>query len=143
LSIKKILKNWLFKDELDQLHKSEEYIKLLKNDYDWLKSVTASSVAMFNNAQSDMNHSTEIANQCRKTMNAICDVGIDIGFKDDYHNWAVICIHGKTEFVKFVPLIQKDVRYVADFLKQFEYSKRRIDSPLGYREMIEDYIIKM
>jgi len=143
MSFKTRIKNWLFKDELHRLSELEKENKDIKSEYDWLKSITANSVDMFNQAKADMNKSTGIAEQCRKTMNAICDVGVDIGFRDEYHNWAVVCIHGKTEFVKFIPLTQKDIRYVADFLKQFEYSKRRIDSPLGYRNMIEDYILKM
>lgn len=133
----------MFKDDLEILHSLSKNIAQLESDYNWLRSVAENSVDMFNSAKRDMNRSTEIAEQCRKTMNSICDVGIDIGFRDDYHNWAVVCIHGKTEFVKFVPLTQKDIMSVADFLKQFEYSKRRVDSPFGYKDIIEDYIIKL
>ncbi|WP_236354801.1 hypothetical protein [Konateibacter massiliensis] len=83
----------------------------------------------------------EIVSDCQKMMNEICDVGVDVDFRDNYHSWAVVCIHGKMDFMKFVPLNHSDVREVARFLKQFEYSKRVVDSPFSYG-MIEDLIAR-
>lgn len=143
MKIKNMIKKWLFKDELEVLHKIQNDYEKLKNDYTFITDTTFNSVNMFNEAKIEMKNTTKIVEECRKTMNAICDVGVDVGFHDNYHNWAVVCIHGKREFVKFVPLTQKDIMYVASFLKQFEYSKRRIDSPFGYTEMIEDCILKI
>lgn len=74
-------------------------------------------------------------------MNDICDVGVDVA-RDEYHSWAVVCIHGKMDFMKFVPLNHSDIREVAQFLKRFEYSKRVVDSPFAYHGMIEDLIAR-
>ena len=59
---------------------------------------------------------------------------------DREHNWAVICVEGKVNIVKFVDLNRNDSRYVLDFLKQFEAGKHCIDTPrkeLFYNEMFK------
>jgi len=75
-------------------------------------------------------------------MNSVCDIGTDIGFYSNDHSWAVICIHGKIDYVKFVPMKQSDIREISRFLKRFEWSNRVTDSPFGFKEMIENRIIK-
>jgi hypothetical protein len=82
-----------------------------------------------------------LLSDCHKFMNSICDVGVDMGFRDVDHSWAVICIHGNKDYMKFVDMSQADIRTIASFLKQFQYSNRVTDSPLA-KGMIEDMIIK-
>jgi hypothetical protein len=76
-------------------------------------------------------------------MNSICDVGTDIGLYSDDHSWAVICIHGKVDYVRFIDMRREDVMTITKFLKNFEYSNRVTDSPLNYKVMLEDMIIKL
>ena len=71
--------------------------------------------------------------------NEITDVAVDVGFTNKEHSWAVVCIAGKPEYVKFIPLSGADARTVIDFLKHLHYSKRIVDSPLGFRHMLDDY----
>ena len=78
-----------------------------------------------------------LADECRKTMNKICEVGTDIGFHSKEHSWAVICINGNKEYVKFMPLTGQDAREVMKFLKLFQYSQHTIDSPLAFRDMVK------
>ena len=68
--------------------------------------------------------------------------GVDVGFHSDDHSWAVICIAGRPEYVKFLPLKHKDTMEIVRFLKQFQYSNKVIDSPFGFKEMVENYILK-
>lgn len=63
-------------------------------------------------------------------MNSMIDVGTDIGFYSDDHSWAVVCIKGHPEYVKFIPLSHRDAHEVLEFLKHFKYSDRVIDSLL-------------
>ena len=142
MKIKNKIRDWLFKDELEIIKSIRNETKTLYDNYEYIKPIVENSLKIFNEAKNEMNKSAKISDECRKTMNEICDIGVDIGFKDEYHNWAVICIHGRTEFVKFIQLGQNDIYSVAKFLKQFEYSKHRIDSPLGYKEMLDDLILK-
>ena len=44
--------------------------------------------------------------------------------------------------MKFIPLSHKDARDVLDFLKHFKYSYRVVDSPFGFRDMIDHCIIE-
>jgi len=55
-------------------------------------------------------------------------VGADV---DTYTNesWAVICIHGKPNYVKFVDLRGRDMREFQRFITQFERNSLTIDSP--------------
>lgn len=135
MKLKDKLKNWLFKEELND-------IKETKEKYDeLLKSVERAHVTT-NKAREMHDKSHALLEDCRKLMNSICDVGTDIGFKSDDHSWAVICVHGKKDFVKFVDMHQSDVRTIVSFLKNFEYSNRVTDSPLGFQRWIDDEIIR-
>lgn len=80
--------------------------------------------------------------ECRRLLTQFVDMGVDVGFHSDDHSWAVICIAGKPEYVKFMPLAHKDAKCVLDFLKQFQYSRQVIDSPFAFREMVRDRIFK-
>jgi hypothetical protein len=135
MKLKDKIKNWLFKEELDD-------IKETKEKYDELLRSVERAQATTHKAQEMHDKSHALLEDCRKLMNSICDVGTDIGFKNSDHSWAVICIHGKMDYVKFVDMNQRDIRSIADFLKNFEYSNRVIDSPLYYRKAFEDLILK-
>lgn len=141
MKLKERIKKWLYKDELEQMKLK---ISSLESEYDWLKNVTTNSVTMFNNAKRDCNDATETCKILQRTINDVCDVGVDVALYESYHNWAVVCIHGKTDFVKFIPMQQKDVRTIQQFLKQFEYTgnRMRIDSPLGYKDIIAPWLGK-
>lgn len=138
IKIKDKLKKWLFSEELNELQTEIDHVK---KEYDWLKDVTSNSMNLLNAARSDCNLATEEIKRCKEMMNQICDVGLDVA-RDEYHSWAVVCIHGKMDFVKFVPLNHSDIREVEQFLKRFEYSNRVIDSPFACHGMIKDLIAR-
>ena len=156
MNLKEKLKNWLFKEELNDIKKMqcklyaiEEAFKAtqyqcidIKGTYDeCLRRINQAHKTL--NEEIDMHHkSYTLLEDCRKFMNSICDIGTDIGFKNDDHSWAVICIHGKTDYVKFVDMSHRDVMEISSFLKRFEYSNRTTDSPL-YKNIIEDMIVKL
>ena len=134
-TIKQKIKNWLLSDELGDIQK-------LKGQYEHIIEMYKHSEARLVEAHKEHMKSRDIIVDCHKYMNSICDVGTDIGFYSDDHSWAVICIHGKVDYVKFVDMSHKDVMSIAKFLKNFEYSNRVTDSPLNYKAMLEDTIIK-
>lgn len=74
----------------------------------------------------------------------ITDVGVDIGYKDSEHSWAVVCIKGKVEYVKFIPLSHENSLEVLKFLKQLVPNKdnRIIDSPLRYEDIVDNYMLR-
>ena len=140
MKLKDKLRHWLFKEELEDIAKIKE---LIETQY-------AESLQQLNHGCMKLREATDMHDKsyallqdCRKWMNSICDVGTDLGFKSSDHSWAVICIHGKMDYVKFVNMSQRDLRSVIDFLKNFEYSNRVTDSPLYHKQMIEDMIVEL
>jgi hypothetical protein len=132
MKLKEKLKNWLFKEELND-------IKETKEKYDELLKAVDKAYRMLGEAREMHDKSHALLTDCHKFMNSICDVGTDVGFRTSDHSWAVICIHGKKDYVKFVDMDQSDIRTIASFLKTFEYSNKVTDSPL-HRGYIEDMI---
>jgi hypothetical protein len=134
-TIKEKIKNWLFADELKDIQE-------LKNQYEHIIKIYDHSEALLTEAHKEHMKSRDIIVDCHKYMNSICDVGTDIGLYND-HSWAVICIHGKIDYVRFIDMRREDVMTITKFLKNFEYSNRVTDSPLNYKVMLEDMIIKL
>ena len=75
--------------------------------------------------------------QLQRLITPLLDIGTDIGFRED-HSWAVVCIKGKPEYVKFMPLDSGETREVINFLKRYERSNHIIDSPLAFRNIIKN-----
>ena len=135
MKLKEKIKNWLFKEEIKELTE-------LKKNYDKYMSSFEKAKALADEARDMHRKSYDLTSDCRKFMNSICDVGTDVGFKSSDHSWAVICVHGKMDYVKFVDMNHRDVMEIASFLKKFEYSNRVTDSPL-YKIHIEDMIKRL
>ena len=127
MKLKDKIKNWLCAEEIDRINRLE---KEIHNATDKMRL----SSVLLDEAEKEVK-------ACRKLITEICDVGVDVGFHDD-HSWAVVCVAGKPEYVKFIPLNSGDTREVIKFLKQFEYSKRIVDSPLAFRSILDDRIVK-
>lgn len=118
--IRNKLRTWLFETELKDLQKSTIQMEIARNQY---------------------SDAYRLVNDCHQLMNSIIDVGTDIHLYDD-HSWAVVCIKGHPEYVKFIPLSHKDARGVLDFLKHFKYSDRVVDSPFAFRDMVDHCIME-
>lgn len=123
-------------------------LEILQPDIDALKNEINESTTSLRFAKNNCN---EAARQCRistqqneemkKMYNQITDVAVDVGFHDLEHSWAVVCIAGRPEYVKFIPLSGADARTVMNFLRQFQYSKLIVDSPLRFKDKLQRYFI--
>ncbi len=69
-------------------------------------------------------------NQRLKFLESLVDVGIDLHMKED--SWAVICVGGKAEFVKFYSLgpngVSDDIRLIQRWLRDMRKEQIIIDS---------------
>ena len=74
------------------------------------------------------------------TIENVVHIGTDVGVHQREHSWAIICIEGKMNIVKFVSLDRNDAMDTLRFLKQFEAGKHCIDTP--YKQMFEDGLFK-
>ena len=126
------IKKWLFADEIKRIDSLEDIHKKFDK---WLNAADR-MYFLSTEAKKNCEDSKRELEECRKLLNQICDVGVDVGFGEKEHSWAVVCIAGKSEYVKFIPLNRGDARQVIDFLKRFQYSKRVIDSPIAFRSML-------
>lgn len=123
-------------------------LEILQPDIDALKNEIDESNTTLKIAQSNCN---EAARQCqisiqqnkemKKMYNQLTDVAVDVGFHDSERSWAVVCIAGRPEYVKFIPLSGADVRTVMNFLRQFQYSRLIVDSPLRFKDELQRYFI--
>jgi hypothetical protein len=129
------LKQWLFAEELSKFETAEQNYKEAENLY-------SRSAGYLNTAKEEYTWSLKMVDDCHKLINSMMDVGTDVGFYSDDHSWAVVCIKGHPEYVKFIPLSHKDARGVLDFLKRFRYSDRVVDSPFGFRDMVDHCIME-
>ena len=128
------LKNWLLKDELNE-------IKNIKTQYKSIQNQFIYANAALGKAQDEYSHAYKLVDDCHKLINSITDVGTDVGFHSDDHSWAVVCIQGHPEYVKFLPLSRNDARDVIKFLRCFEYSNKIVDSPFAFKDMMKHYIV--
>lgn len=73
---------------------------------------------------------SEDCNIVKNTLRSVVSVGTDVGrdIRRD-RSWAVVCIEGNLNVVKFVDLHGQDYHMLLDFLKQFEGSRMCIDAP--------------
>lgn len=127
------LKIWLFREELEQLEKAADQYK---NANDRL----ISAADCFMRSHEQCQESDTLLRNCYKMMESLIDVGADIGFHSDDHSWAVVCIKGHPEYVKFIPLDHRNAQDIISFLRHFEYSNRVVDSPFAFRDMIENRV---
>ena len=123
-------------------------LEILQPDIDALKNEINESNATLKIAQSNCNDatrqlkiSTQQNEEMKKMYNQITDVAVDVGFHDENHSWAVVCIAGRLEYVKFIPLSGADARTVMNFLRQFQYSRLIVDSPLRFKDELQRYFI--
>ena len=123
-------------------------LEILQPDIDALKNEIDESNATLKIAQSNCNDatrqlkiSTQQNEEMKKMYNQITDVAVDVGFHDENRSWAVVCIAGRLEYVKFIPLSGADARTVMNFLRQFQYSRLIVDSPLRFKDELQRYFI--
>lgn len=129
------LRQWLFSEELLKFESAEQNYKDAEDLYNRARGY-------LNAAKDEYSWSFKMVDDCHQLMNSMMDVGTDVGFLSNEHSWAVVCIKGHPEYVKFIPLSHKDARDVLDFLKHFKYSDRVVDSPFAFRGMVDHYIVE-
>lgn len=91
--------------------------------------------------KNDINHLQDSVNTLHNTVENVVHIGTDVRRNEyDGHSWAVICIEGKMNLVKFVDLGRKDMMDVMQFLKRYEAGRHCVDVP--YSQMFYDGLFK-
>lgn len=63
--------------------------------------------------------------QLRSTL----QVGLDVNFRSP--SWAIICLRGRSDYIKLVTLPDRDIQGIRQFLHQFDRENVAIDLPHG------------
>lgn len=125
------LKKWLFADEIQKINIIEKTIE------DSVHRFRMASVQL-GDAENQLHSAEKEIEECRKLITQLVDIGVDVESYTEEHSWAVICIEGHPEYVKFLPLTHNNARDVLNFLKQFQYSRKVIDSPIPFKNMLKN-----
>lgn len=133
-NIRDKLRIWLLSDDLFQLETSKKAYESARIRFTYANAQLAEASNTYSSAY-------KMVDDCHKMMNSMIDVGTDVGFYSDDHSWAVVCIKGHPEYVKFIPLSYKDAHEVLEFLKHFKYSDRVVDSPFSFKDMVNHCIM--
>ena len=128
------LRLWLLTDDIFQAKEAKKLYESACKKCEYANMQLADATAAYKNSH-------KLVDDCQVMLNSIIDVGTDVGFYSDDHSWAVVCIKGHPEYVKFIPLSHKDAHEVLNFLKHFKYSNRVVDSPFAFRDMVEHHIM--
>lgn len=78
---------------------------------------------------------TDIENRLRSTtndvatLNSLVKCGVDVHLHQRHSSWAVVCLAGKSEYLNFVSLNDKDARDVQAFLRNFRQRDCLLDMP--------------
>lgn len=137
MKFKDKIKNWLFKDEIKRIQMLETSYK---DQIDWCKERADDIYRASERARLSYEQSQRELEECRKFLNQVCDIGVDINPRRE-DSWGVICVAGRPKYVKFLPLNHSDAQQVLNFLKQFQYSNSVVDSPLLFKRMLDNYFI--
>ena len=118
------LKRWLLEEELQDIRQMRLNLANVQHNYEHAME----EVVLARNSYYDAKTSYTIA----RDMVARClDMGVDIGVRD--RSWAVVCIGGKVETVRFMRLNDENAKEIRMFLRHFAASNLIVDTPISYR----------
>lgn len=132
--LKNKLRQWLLKEELEELELVRDLYFTAEDNFSRANKVLKDTIQETKNAKSTYQQSKRDLEDAKRTVNEIVEVGVDVHpYARDSGSWAVICIDGKPNYMKFVRFERNDVRSLQEFLRRFEYSRHVVDSPYGFR----------
>lgn len=88
----------------------------------------------FYNAKRELDDAIYNYKQAKKIVDDIVQVGVDIDLYDPNSNWAVICIGGNTDYVRFIDMRGDNIRDISSFLRKFEATSLKVDAPYNLKK---------
>ena len=85
---------------------------------------------LINNSTNDISHCQDSINAIHNTIENVVHIGTDVHYNGRTHSWAVVCIEGNMNIVKFVDLGRNDARSILEYLKHFEAGRHCIDNSI-------------
>jgi hypothetical protein len=129
MGIKKWLHNKL--GITDLINENTRLTQLVDQNAVDLMDIESSLMAEVDSMRYEMISYNKSTREKCDTLYQIIDSGFDIDPRQYSHggSWAVICIEGKQDFVRFYDLSKKEGAEMMHLLKMFEKSNRVVDAP--------------
>lgn len=133
-------------NDLTQLLKeqTELFNKYIDKNYKMFQEQTNTMYTLNSNTRNSFNakisHFQDSVDTLHNTVENVVHIGTDACRVESGHSWAVICVEGKMNMVKFIDLNRKDAREIFDFLKYFEAGRHCVDA--SYQEMFYNGLFK-
>lgn len=115
----------------------EEELSLTQRELKGYKAVNEVTIKRHSD---NINYNAQAIDSLHRTIENVIHIGTDIHENHHGRSWAVICIEGKLNIVKFVDLDRKDAREILNFLKHFEGGRHCVDAP--YKEVFYEGLFK-
>ena len=112
--------------QIDQLEKELKRVVGLSNQN---KDKIVSQFKRIDSMRSELHDTSKAMSDVYKTVESVVNIGADVR-PDTQHDksWAVVCVEGKMNIVKFLPLNHKDAHSMLQYLKSFPTSKSVYDT---------------
>jgi len=106
-----------------------QVIKIMKANTDSISNLRHQVKVKQNICLERIDYNDECIRKLHQNIENIVYIGSDICYNKNERSWAVVCIEGKINIVKFVNLQSDDAQDVLHFLKNYEAGNHIIDSP--------------
>ena len=130
MSLKQWLRKYLEIDDLESQFNDHQnkFSNHEKSNQAQIENLTLWMSSNHKNLKNDISHFQDSVNTLHNTVENVVHIGTDVYKSENGHSWAVICVEGKMNIIKFIDLNRKDARDIFDFLKHFEGGKHCIDA---------------
>ncbi len=119
----------------------DKHIDNNDNMFTELRNLTYSlNTSTYRDLGNKISHFQESVITLHNTVANVVHIGTDVHRENTGHSWAVVCIEGKINIVKFIDLDRKDASDILSFIKQFEAGRHCVDAP--YKEMFYNGVFK-
>lgn len=122
--------------EIDRrLNKLEEELDRVSGLSIQNKNKINSSMRVVDSMRSQLDDTSKAMSDVYKTVESVVSIGADVQPNSmEDKSWAVVCVEGKMNIVKFLPLNHKDAHSILQYLKQFPTSKSVYDTPPFWKD---------
>ena len=117
------------------------FLYLFKEDFQRMKALERDLEGLIHRQKCATSLAEVRAERIRKLLGNI-DVSVDVHHRSG--SWAVVSLHGgKTDFIKFIDLGNRDMMDIAHFLRQYDRKNVKIDASPFDRHMINEQIFRL
>lgn len=115
------------------------FLYLFKEDFQRMKALERNLEGLIHRQKCATSWAEVRAERIRKLLGNI-DVSVDVHHRSG--SWAVVSLQGgKTDYIKFIDLGDRDIMDIAHFLRQYDRKNVKIDASPFDRHMMDEEIL--